>query len=219
MRNRLILFVLFVGFLVLQPTTSSAACTEADLNRAASVSPQAWIRACQQCGGRVTKGANNRCEGWQQSSSKSGTSGSGVDVSTMASTINSALRQREEEVHQQHREAMQNLDTQNRSRLSNEEQQIDQARDEKLSKEEQRRKDALSRMGGSPADSGIARMDFDDYRQRQAERAAALKENKEERKLSKKEQDWCKVQAPYTAQAHPVSPENRGAGRRSDGAV
>jgi hypothetical protein len=118
-------------------------------------------------------------------------------MSSMTSTINNALRQREEEVHQQHREAMQNLDTQNRSRLSDEEQQIDQAKDEKHSKEAKRRKEALTRMGDSPADSGIARMDFDDYRQRQAERAAALKENKGEgRKLSKKEQDWCKLHIP-----------------------
>lgn len=193
MRNR---FILLVAFLALQPTTSSAGCTEADLNRAASVSPQAWIRACQQCGGHVTKGGNNQCIGWQQSSSKSGTSGSGVDISSMSSTINNALRQREEEVHQQHREAMQNLDAQNRSRLSDEEQQIDQAKNEKQSKEEKRRKEALSRMGDSPADSGIARMDFDDYRKQQAERAAALKEKKEGRKLSKKEQDWCKLHIP-----------------------
>lgn len=51
--------------------------------------------------------------------------------------------------------------------------------------------------GGSPlSDPGISSMDFDDYRKREAERAKALRENKQGSKLSKKEQSWCKLHVP-----------------------
>lgn len=193
MRHRIIIFV---AILFLPPNISMAACTDADLSRAASQSPQAWVAQCRRCGGYVTQGGNNRCEGYSKSTSSPGTSGSATDLSGISSTISSAMRQREEEVHKEHQQAMQNLDSQNRSRLSDEQQQVEQAKNEKNSKDEQRRQDALSRMGGSPSDSGISRMDFNDYRKRQSERAAALRENKEGRKLSKKEQDWCKLHVP-----------------------
>lgn len=190
MRNRLLLFA---SLLMLQPAVSKAGCTDADLSRAASQGPTAWVAQCRRCGGYVTKGANNRCEGYAKSSGSS--AGSAPDLSGVSSAISNAMREREEEIKRQNLEAMQNLDAQNRNRLSAEQQQVEQANAEKHSSEEQRRQAALSRMDTAPSDSGIAPMDFKDYRQRQAERAP-LRENKPERKLSKAEQAWCKLHVP-----------------------
>lgn len=48
----------------------------------------------------------------------------------------------------------------------------------------------------SLSDPGIPSMDFDDYHKREAERAKVLRDNKQGRKLSKKEQSWCKLHVP-----------------------
>ncbi|MEO8333007.1 MAG: hypothetical protein ABI479_11300 [Gallionella sp.] len=55
-------------------------------------------------------------------------------------------------------------------------------------------RDPDAAQGSSLSDSGISSMDFDDYRKREDERAAAL--NKPGRKLSRKEQSWCKLHVP-----------------------
>lgn len=192
MRPHILLLAALLGS---APGVAHAGCTEADLSRAASQGPSAWAAQCRRCGGYVTQGANSRCEGYGKSSGSSGGS-AGPDLSGVSTAISNAMREREAEIHRQNLQAMQELDAQNRSRISTEEQQVEQARGEKNSREEQRRQEALSRMGAAPSDSGIARMDFDEYRKRQAERAAALRDNKEGRKLSKKEQEWCKLHVP-----------------------
>lgn len=185
------LIALLVAVLALHPGTSAASCTEAELSRAASISPQAWVQKCRQCGGRVTTGGNNRCVGFQQSSSAPGAGA--PNLSGISSAIADAMKQREAEIERQNRDAMRNLDANNRSRLADEQQQVQQFQDEKTTQEERRRQEALTRMG--PSDAGIPRMDFDDYRRREAERRGA-RTAPQGRKLSKQEQDWCKLNIP-----------------------
>lgn len=201
--------VLLLWPLAFTATPASAGCTEADLNRAAAIGPSAWARTCQQCGGHVTQGGNNRCEGFQSSDGGAPNS-SPVDLNAMSTAISNAMREREAEVHRQHQQTMQNMDAQNRTRLSDEQQQVEAAKAGRQAREEQKRQDALSRMGAATPGSAIPAMDFKDYRKRQVERADALggaaAGTDGKRVLSKAEQTWCKLHVPLkpTASIHAI---------------